>query len=170
METSSLRTLRRRRRPTPILAIAIMLAAAWPFWLADSAAAQDLEGVDSAPRFHEYDPPSTLVVPRTEIDGAKFPFVDVHNHQWQMPDDDVSAVAREMDALNMAVMVNLSGRGFRRAKNADGTFRLEGLPAGDWTLEAYCWSDRLLYVGQVSLAVTEGSTHDVRLELALEED
>ena len=58
----------------------------------------------------------------------------------------------------------------RAVFSTDGTFRLEGLPAGDWTLEAYCWSDRLLYVGQVSLAVTEGSTHDVRLELALEED
>jgi predicted TIM-barrel fold metal-dependent hydrolase len=30
-----------------------------------------------------------------------------------MPDQDLAAVVREMDRLNMAVMVNLSGRGFR---------------------------------------------------------
>lgn len=89
-----------------------------------SAAAQSEGGGIDVPTFHEYDPPSTLVVPQTALTAAKFPFVDVHNHQWQMPDDDLAALAREMDGLNMAVMVNLSGRGFRREQNADGSFRL----------------------------------------------
>lgn len=72
------------------------------------------------PAFHEYDPPSTLKVPEHPITRAKYPFVDVHNHQFQMPDQDLGELIREMDKLNMAVMVNLSGRGFRRVETADG--------------------------------------------------
>ncbi len=60
--------------------------------------------------FEDYDPPSTLEVPSTDVRRARYPFVDVHNHQWTMPTDDLSETVAEMDALNMAVMVNLSGR------------------------------------------------------------
>jgi predicted TIM-barrel fold metal-dependent hydrolase len=69
-------------------------------------------GLD-VPYFYAYDPPSTLVVPEHPVPRARYPFVDVHNHQPGMPDQDLAAVVREMDRLNMAVMVNLSGRGFR---------------------------------------------------------
>ena len=78
--------------------------------------------------FQEYDPPSTLVVPTTEVHRARFPFVDVHNHQWRMPDQDLKALAKEMDALNMAVMVNLSGRSFTRVTKPDGS---TGYKTGD---------------------------------------
>jgi predicted TIM-barrel fold metal-dependent hydrolase len=61
--------------------------------------------------FEEYDPPSSLVVPEHKLTRAKFPFIDVHNHQFNMPTQDLSALAKEMDKLNMTVMVNLSGRG-----------------------------------------------------------
>lgn len=71
--------------------------------------------------FEEYDPPSTLVVPENPLTRAKFPFIDVHNHQFRMPNMDLNELTTEMDKLNMAVMVNLSGRGFRRIQNADGT-------------------------------------------------
>ena len=60
--------------------------------------------------FELYDPPSTLVVPETQVTRAVYPFVDVHNHQWSMATQDLDALAAEMDELNMAVMVNLSGR------------------------------------------------------------
>jgi predicted TIM-barrel fold metal-dependent hydrolase len=73
--------------------------------------------------FEEYDPPSTLVVPEHIVTRAKYPFIDVHNHQFRMPGQDLAEVVAEMDKLNMAVMVNLSGRGFRRIENPDGTFR-----------------------------------------------
>ncbi len=59
--------------------------------------------------FEKYDPVSTLVVPEHIVSHAKFPFVDVHNHQWNMPKQDLSVTIRDMDSLNMAVMVNLSG-------------------------------------------------------------
>lgn len=62
------------------------------------------------PTFEQYDPPSSLVVPETIVTRAKYPFVDVHSHQWEMPTQDLDALVADMDALNMAVMVNLSGR------------------------------------------------------------
>jgi uncharacterized protein len=68
-------------------------------------------GLD-VPYFYAYDPPSTLVVPEHPVPRARYPFVDVHNHQPRMPDQDLAAVVADMDRLNMAVMVNLSGRGF----------------------------------------------------------
>src|SRR5688572_23891020 len=60
--------------------------------------------------FDEYNPPSTLVVPGKPVTKAKFPFIDVHNHQFSMPTMDLSTLTKEMDRLNMRVMVNLSGQ------------------------------------------------------------
>lgn len=57
----------------------------------------------------EYEPVSTLKVPETLLTRAKFPFIDVHNHQWMMPIQNLDKLVLDMDALNMAVMVNLSG-------------------------------------------------------------
>lgn len=57
----------------------------------------------------EYEPISTLKVPEHKLTRAKFPFIDVHNHQWIMPIQDLNKLITEMDSLNMGVMVNLSG-------------------------------------------------------------
>jgi predicted TIM-barrel fold metal-dependent hydrolase len=62
--------------------------------------------------FEEYDPPSTLVVEEHHLTRSKFPFIDIHNHYGNMNTGDLSERVKEMDKLNMAVMVNLSGRGF----------------------------------------------------------
>jgi uncharacterized protein len=59
--------------------------------------------------FETYNPPSTLVVPGCPVTKAKFPFIDVHNHQFQMAGMDLNTLTVEMDKLNMKVMVNLSG-------------------------------------------------------------
>jgi predicted TIM-barrel fold metal-dependent hydrolase len=72
--------------------------------------------------FEEYDPPSTLKVPEHKLTKAKFPFIDVHNHQWQMPTQNVNGLVNEMDKLNMAVMVNLSGRGYKNSGGRNGDF------------------------------------------------
>jgi len=67
--------------------------------------------------FEDYNPPSSLVVPENILTQAKFPFVDVHNHQFDMPLKDLSILTAEMDSLNMAFMLNLSGfRGLYLAK------------------------------------------------------
>ena len=42
--------------------------------------------------FEKYDPLSTLVVPEHKLTKAKFPFIDVHNHQWDMPSMDLSTL------------------------------------------------------------------------------
>ncbi len=81
--------------------------------------------------FEEYEPRSTLVVPGHPVTRAKYPFIDVHNHQANMSPERLKEVAAEMDKLNMAVMVNLSGRGFRRAQNPDGT-TTTGLNDGEY--------------------------------------
>ena len=59
--------------------------------------------------FETYNPPSTLVVPQHIVTKAKFPFIDIHNHQWNMGSQDLAGLAKVMDTLNMAVMNNLSG-------------------------------------------------------------
>lgn len=57
----------------------------------------------------KYEPISTLIVPEHKLIRAKFPFIDVHNHQFTMPVQNLDKLVNEMDELNMKVMVNLSG-------------------------------------------------------------
>jgi len=101
----------RLRRSLPALTLAL-------------AAAAVLAGPEDIP-FTDYDPPSTLKAPAHPLDRARYPFVDVHNHQFGMPDQDLTELVRAMDRMNMAVMVNLSGRGGRRIEEPDGTVRFE---------------------------------------------
>ena len=86
-------------------------------------------GLD-VPYFYEYDPPSTLEVAEHPTPRAKYPFIDVHSHHSRMPDMDLSEILTEMDAMNMGALVNLSGRGFRRIEEPDGSVRF-GLNDGD---------------------------------------
>ena len=58
----------------------------------------------------DYKPKSTLVVPQHPVARAKYPFIDVHNHQnSQMPVAQLDKLVKDMDGLNLQVMVNLSG-------------------------------------------------------------
>lgn len=87
--------------PCRLHQLPVMLAVLLPVPLA----AQELS-------FEEYEPRSMLVVPEHPVTRARFPFVDVHCHLWgpMLAPDRVDEIVRQMDALNMAVMVNLSGR------------------------------------------------------------
>ena len=58
--------------------------------------------------FEDYNPPSSLVVEGKEIKKAKFPFVDVHSHLWDMPLKDLDKLASEMDEINMGYIVTVS--------------------------------------------------------------
>lgn len=60
--------------------------------------------------FESYNPPSSLVIPEHVLGRAKFPFIDVHNHQNNMTSPNLGNLLAEMDKLNMKIMVNLSGR------------------------------------------------------------
>ena len=57
----------------------------------------------------DYEPISTLRVDQNLITKSKYPFIDVHNHQFDMPIKDLSKLVLEMDSMNMGFMVNLSG-------------------------------------------------------------
>lgn len=59
--------------------------------------------------FEEYNPESTLVVPTHDVSKSKFPFIDVHSHQRNMSPESLKGLITDMDAMNEAVMVNLSG-------------------------------------------------------------
>ena len=83
-----------RRAALPLLAAALAAA---------PLAAQTMSVED-------YDPRSTLVVPEHKPARAKYPFVDVHNHQDRdMSAADAERLVADMDRINLRVMVNLSG-------------------------------------------------------------
>lgn len=82
---------------------------------------------DTTMTFEEYDPVSTLVVPGEKIKSAKFPFIDIHSHHWRMATQDLEKLASEMDALNMKVIVNLSGRSGKQLKDITDNIKESGL-------------------------------------------
>lgn len=58
----------------------------------------------------EYEPRSTLVVPEQRVTRARYPFIDIHNHQRRLRgSEDVARLIADMDRINMRAMVNLSG-------------------------------------------------------------
>jgi uncharacterized protein len=60
--------------------------------------------------FEEYEPKSGLTVPEHPVTRAKYPFIDVHNHQnGSMSKDALQKLVKDMDGLNLQIMVNLSG-------------------------------------------------------------
>ncbi len=91
----------------------------WAVGMASWGVAEPMRAQDVT--IPEYEPRSTLVAPENPVARARFPFVDVHGHQRarSMSPADVDRLVAEMDELNMAVMVNLSG--------GSGTALAEGL-------------------------------------------
>ncbi len=57
----------------------------------------------------EYNPKSSLVVPGNLLTRSRFPFIDVHSHHRTPGPERVDAIIADMDAMNMAMAVNLSG-------------------------------------------------------------
>jgi predicted TIM-barrel fold metal-dependent hydrolase len=60
------------------------------------------------PSIVDYRPKSTVVADDHPVPRAKYPLVDIHNHQ-NVNAENVERLIKEMDELNMRVMVNLSG-------------------------------------------------------------
>ena len=67
--------------------------------------------------FESYNPQSTLVVPENLVTRAKYPFVDIHSHQSNVNEELISRLIKEMDEMNMATMINLSGKGSSRNRD-----------------------------------------------------
>ncbi|MDH5380991.1 MAG: amidohydrolase [Cyclobacteriaceae bacterium] len=87
-----------------LLPFSVLLFLGLAYWLIGKIQYR-LEVMD----IEEYEPVSTLHVPEHLLTKAKFPFIDVHNHQFTMPVQNLDNLVSEMDDLNMSVMVNLSG-------------------------------------------------------------
>lgn len=66
----------------------------------------------------EYSPRPGIVTPQNARTRAKFPFIDIHSHQnSMMSGDQLDKLVKEMDQLNMPVMINLSGGFGERFRN-----------------------------------------------------
>jgi len=61
-----------------------------------------------APSILDYRPRNTLVSEEHLVPKAKYPFVDIHSHTGPN-DNNIEQLIREMDAMNLRVLVNLSG-------------------------------------------------------------
>src|SRR2546429_1150252 len=74
-------------------------------------AAQDQSSkkYSQTPTIEEYQPKSTLVTKEHKIERAKFPFIDIHSHHWNPTPEHVDQLVKEMDTINLRVIVNLSG-------------------------------------------------------------
>jgi len=91
------------RRMLFFLSACILIPAC--FLIPAAANAQEMQ-------WEDYEPRSTLVVEENPVASARYPFVDVHAHQRgmeSMSQTEIGELVDQMDALNMAVMVNLSG-------------------------------------------------------------
>jgi len=133
-----------------------------------SADAQRREPLDVTIDWEDYDPPSTLVVSETPTPSAKFKFIDIHSHHWRMATMDLDLLIRQMDTLNMGIVVNLSGRGGERLKamtdkvnaspykNRIATFtniELRSIDETDWGVETLKQMDFDLKNGAVGLKI-----------------
>lgn len=119
------------------------------YWLASAALAAAALAQQQM-TIEEYEPKSTLVVPRHPLTRSKYPFIDVHNHQGNMKPENIDKLVRDMDSINLQVMVNLSGGNGERLKTIvqamkgryPGRFvvfanlNFGGIEAADWGTKA----------------------------------
>ena len=73
------------------------------------ARSQDSAASQQTPTIEQYHPKSTLVTKEHKLDRAKFPFIDIHSHHWNPSPERVDKLVKEMDTINLQVIVNLSG-------------------------------------------------------------
>ncbi len=72
----------------------------------------------------EYQPKSTLVVAEHPVPRAKYPVIDVHSHHRSNASaESLAQVVKEMDDLNLRVLVNLSGGSAERLKQTVDNFK-----------------------------------------------
>lgn len=86
--------------PMPSMLLRVLRPWAVLFALAGMAAAQTMS-------IEDYDPKPGIKVPEHPKTRAKYPFIDIHNHQ--NGNSNLDQLVRDMDSINLQVMVNLSG-------------------------------------------------------------
>jgi predicted TIM-barrel fold metal-dependent hydrolase len=76
-----------------------------------------------APSIEEYEPKAMLVVPKTDVPRAKYPFIDIHTHGRDATPAALDKLTADMDSVNMRIMVSSPVRGSfgeRTKKYIDG--------------------------------------------------
>src|SRR6266403_208093 len=86
-------------------------------WPRAAMTQQTSQKSQATPTIDEYQPTSTLVTKEHKVERAKFPFIDIHSHHWNPTASEVDQLVKEMDTINLRVMVNLSGGTGERLKN-----------------------------------------------------
>jgi uncharacterized protein len=79
------------------------------------------------PSIVDYRPKSTVVAEEHLMPRAKFPVVDIHSHLRITPDN-IEQTIRQMDALNVRVLVNLTAGSGAALKQAVDTIRSSRYP------------------------------------------
>lgn len=97
---------------------------------------------------YEYQPASTLAVPQHPLTRARFPVIDVHNHQDSaMPAGKLDPLVRDMDRINLRMMVNRSGGYGDRLQKGVQNMRVT-IRSGSWcsqisaSRESTSWATR----------------------------
>jgi predicted TIM-barrel fold metal-dependent hydrolase len=100
-----------RRTITFFSIILVAVFAAFIVWPRRALTQQDqtAQKKQQMPTIEEYQPKSTLVTTEHKIERAKFPFIDIHSHHWNPTPEYVDQLVKEMDTINLRVIVNLSG-------------------------------------------------------------
>lgn len=99
-----------RRRGAAIAGALLALAAVVSVIAARAQRDRGSAAGEPALSVEDYTPRSTLVVDAHPVPRARFPAVDAHSHHWPgFSARDLDEIAGQMDALNLAVLVNLSG-------------------------------------------------------------
>lgn len=145
----------------PVLVVALAALAAIVVMNLVPRAQRDGAGPADEPALTvgEYTPRSTLVVDEHPVARAKFPVVDVHSHhrpgfsaaRW-------AAIVAEMDALNLQVLVNLSGGRGRRLRQGLETIARSPHP------------DRMVLFASLDFRGGVGPGFGVRAAARLEQD
>jgi len=68
--------------------------------------AQQQPAASPSVSIEEYEPKSTLVVTEHHPTRAKYPFIDVHNHQRDVSPKHLAELIKDMDGLNMKILIN----------------------------------------------------------------
>jgi predicted TIM-barrel fold metal-dependent hydrolase len=124
----------------------------------------------------EYEPKSTLIVPQHPVTRAKYPFIDVHNHQGNMSPENIDKLVRDMDSINLRVMVNLSGGNGARLKSivqamkgrypdrfvVFANINFSGIEAADWGAKAATQLEEDIRAGAQGLKFFKNFGMDVK--------
>jgi predicted TIM-barrel fold metal-dependent hydrolase len=121
------------------------------------------------PSIVDYRPKSTVVADEHLVPRAKFPVVDIHSH-LRITADNIEQTIKEMDALNLRVLVNLtagSGEGLaqqvqtiRNSKYPDrfrvfANVRWDGAGGPGWREQAVAGLEEAVRNGAIGLKITK---------------